>query len=135
MSLPIEDLITTLLARTRDGTIRWEQADTRGNKYYARRGSGNVVISGPGTALVPIGLTPDSQPPSVTLDVNDAQNQTVEHVEAKPRNSFFAMTQFDPPAIRDLMTLYNTVKEQVTQGNATMRALNEEFNSPDPPED
>ena len=55
MSLPIEDLIDTLLTRTRDGTVRWEQADTRGYKYYARRGSGTVVISGPGTALVPLG--------------------------------------------------------------------------------
>ena len=68
----------------------------------------------------------------MTLDVNDANNKTVEHVEYVPRTGLTSAFQIDPPALKSLRTLYEVVKEQVTQGNATMRALAEEFNDPEP---
>lgn len=123
---PLSELISALRKGTADRSIEWQQADSYGNTFLARRPSGTVTIKGKQAQLNLVGINI-----SVTLTVKDAEGNTVEKYDAVEPNpvlggiaSAFAFTNTPDSALR---SLYAEVREQVTQAESTMRKLSQEF--------
>jgi hypothetical protein len=135
---PLTDLIAALKRGTASGNIRWEQANTAGTAFIAKRPSGTVTLEGSDGPSAMGSSNPFGGQLSVKLVVKDATGKRVEeHNAATPDPltagittslGVFSGSSVDAEAI----TLYFQVHEQVTKAKATMRTLAGEFTQPEP---
>lgn len=120
----LSQLVDALIASTVAGEVDWEQADSRGRAFIARRASGTVTLSGaPSQTLLGPGTT-------VKLVVKDAAGKTVEEHEAAPPDPLSGAGLLSGglrSVNSDVLSLYERVHEQITQAKATMRSLASEF--------
>src|ERR1700722_531369 len=127
---PLSDLIDALRQGTGDKSLQWEQADSYGSAFIARRSSGTVTLQGrqPGHGL---GIGTSA---TVRLVVKDAAGKTIEQYDAVEASPFTlaasglsaAMMGKASPDAR-LVALWWDVREQLTKARSTMRALAKEF--------
>lgn len=113
----IDELVAALIAGTRKGAIRWQTADSRGSAFIAKRKSGTVILQR-GSAL--------ALPGTVRLTVKDRGGRTVEEVDSGSSGLSFALAG-QSPAAAQLESLYESVRQQVTGADSTVRSLTKEF--------
>lgn len=127
---PLSDLIDALRQGTGDKSIKWEQADSHGSAFIARRSSGTVTLQGR-HPVQGLGIGASA---TVRLVVKDAAGKTIEQydaVEASPLTLAASglgaamMGKISPDA--RLVALWWDVREQLTKARSTMRALTKEF--------
>lgn len=112
----LDNLVDALVRGTRSGAISWKRADASGHAFIAKRQSGTVTLHGYG----PLSAG------DLRLIVKDRTGKTVDEVVTSPvgGNLSRAMTGIAQP---QLLSLYESVREQVTQADSTVRSLTEEF--------
>jgi hypothetical protein len=117
---PLDDLVLALIAGTRHGTVKWQQADARGNAYIAKRPSGTVTVQrGAGGVAAMLGGT--------RLVVKNERGETVREY---PSSGFAG--KVGSPLITgagSLDELYNLAQAQVSGEDQTVRRLADEFRS------
>ena len=118
------DLVKTLLDGTRAGTIKWEQADSKGRQFIARRSSGTVIVAAPsGLSVGFAGVGIRAALSAVSLTVKNSSGDTIEVVDAPATG----LQPVQLPIARDLVALFDLVRERVTAADSTIRKLNKEF--------
>jgi hypothetical protein len=134
---PLTHLVAALKQGTVSGHISWEQANTAGTAFIAKRPSGTVTLEGSGGPSMMESSSPFGAQLSVKLAVKDATGKKVEeHNAATPDPLTGGLTAslgvFRDSVDAEVIALYFQVHEQVTKAKATMRTLAGEFTQPEP---
>jgi hypothetical protein len=128
---PLFDLLASLRKGTSDKTIEWQQADSQGDAFIARRPGGTVTLRGTKPTALDLASAPAV---AVTMVVKDAQGATVEKYDAVQTNPLLGgiVAAMSGASGTDsaLRGLYSEVREQVTKAKSTMRRLSKEFERP-----
>jgi hypothetical protein len=134
---PLTDLVAALKQGTASGNISWEQANTAGTAFIAKRPSGTVTLEGSGGPSMMASSGLFGAQLSVKLVVKDPTGKKVEeHNAATPSPLTGGITaslgMFSGSVDAEVIALYSQVHEQVTKAQATMRTLAGEFTQPEP---
>jgi hypothetical protein len=120
----MKKLVVSLLRGTKNGSIRWQEADSRGLTFIAKRQSGTVTISAASSLVT-------TSHGRVHLTVKDSTGRTVDELTSggmlNPLSAFSALGD----AQTNLHHLYELVRERVTRGASTVNRLADEFRGSD----
>jgi hypothetical protein len=133
---PLTDLVAALKQGTANGNISWEQANTAGTAFIAKRPGGTVTLEGSGGPSMMGSRGLFGAQLSVKLVVKDPTGKKVEEHNAATPNPLTGGLSASLGMVAgsvdvEAIALYSQVHEQVTKAKATMRTLAEEFTQPE----
>jgi hypothetical protein len=135
---PLTDLVGALKQGTVNGNITWEQANTAGTAFIAKRPGGTVTLEGSGGPSMMGGSGLLGAQLSVKLVVKDPTGKKVEEHNAATPDPFTtggitaSLGMLSGSVDVEVIALYSQVHEQVMKAKATMRTLAGEFAQPEP---